>query len=80
MNHLELAIPEVLSAFDHVAAWHAMLRIVRRAWRTANEKLPDGQRIQLLVKNSDGQSHTYGSPLNFLVTRQARNSARLRAR
>jgi len=71
LDHLELAIPEVQSAFDHVAAWNAMLRIVRRAWRSANEKLPEGQSIQLLVNNSDGQSNSYGSHLNFLITRWA---------
>jgi hypothetical protein len=74
LNHLELAIPEVLSAFEYVAAWHAMLRIVRHAWKIANEKLPDGQSIRLLVNNSDGRSHSYGSHLNFLITRQAWNN------
>ena len=74
LNHLELAIPEVLSAFEHVAAWHAMLRIARHAWKIANEKLPDGQGIRLLVNNSDGRSHSYGSHLNFLITRRAWNN------
>src|SRR6266446_3290101 len=35
LDHLELCLPEVISAYDHVAAWHAMLRIARRAMRAA---------------------------------------------
>src|SRR5262249_39953395 len=40
LDHLELCLPEVISAYDHVAAWHAMLRIARRAMLAANGKLP----------------------------------------
>jgi Pup amidohydrolase len=36
LNHLEICLPEVRSAFDHVAAWHAMLRIARQAQETAS--------------------------------------------
>jgi len=71
LDHLELAQPETLSAWDHVAAWHAMLRIARNAMDAANARLPGGRSIQVLVNNSDGQSHSYGSHLNFLVTRRA---------
>jgi Pup amidohydrolase len=71
LDHIELATPEVISAFDHIAAWHAMLRIARRAMQSATAGLPDGQRIHLLVNNSDGHGNTYGSHLNFLVTRRA---------
>lgn len=71
LNHLELCLPEVISVYDHVAAWHAMLRIVRQALMDANEKLPPGQKIQVLVNNSDGQGNSYGSHLNFLITRRA---------
>ena len=70
LDHLELCLPEVISAHDHVAAWHAMLRIGRRALLVANEKLPPGQKIQVLINNSDGQSHSYGSHLDFLITRR----------
>jgi proteasome accessory factor A len=70
LDHLELCLPEVLSAWDHVAAWHAMLRIARDAMDAANAKLPEGRSIQVLVNNSDGHGHSYGSHLNFLVTRQ----------
>jgi len=71
MDHLELCLPEVLSAFDHVACWHAMLRIGRKALEAANRKLRTGQKIQVLVNNSDGLGHSYGSHLNFLVARNA---------
>lgn len=70
LNHLELCLPEVLSARDHVACWHAMLRIARAAQRAANAKLPPGQRIQVCINNSDGHSHSFGSHLNVLVTRR----------
>ena len=70
MDHLELCLPEVTSAFDHVSAWHAMLAIARKAMLAANAKLPPDQSLQLLVNNSDGFGHSYGSHLNFLVTRR----------
>ena len=66
-----MLLPEVLSAYDHVAAWHAMLRIARGALDAANAKLPAGQRIHVLVNNSDGRGNSYGSHLSFLVTRRA---------
>ena len=71
LDHLELCLPEVLSAYDHVACWHAMLRIARVALDSANEKLPAGKKIQVLVNNSDGRGNSYGSHLNFLITRRA---------
>lgn len=74
LNHLEICLPEVLSARDHVAGWHAMLRIVRRAQVAANEKLPEGRRIEVLANNSDGLGNSYGSHLNFLVSRRTWNN------
>jgi hypothetical protein len=74
LDHAELALPEVISAVDHLRAWHAMLRIARRACVRANERLAEGRRICLLVNNSDGQSNSYGSHLNFLLTRRAWNN------
>ncbi len=71
LDHLELCLPEVRSAFDHVASWHAMLRIARRALEAANAAEPDGRRIQVLVNNRDGFGNSYGSHLDFLVTRRA---------
>lgn len=71
LDHLELCLPEVLSAWDHVAAWHAMLRIARGALDHANACQPEGRTIQVLVNNSDGQGNSYGSHLDFLITRRA---------
>src|SRR2546425_10889079 len=71
LDHLELCLPEVLSAYDHAACWHAMLRIARAALEKANEKLPERKQIQVLVNNSDGRGNSYGSHLNFLITRRA---------
>lgn len=71
LDHLEICLPEVRSARDHVAAWHAMLRIARGALAAANDKLPAGRSIQAVAANSDGYGHSYGSHLNFLITRRA---------
>jgi len=71
LSHLELCLPEVLTASDHVACWHAMLRIAERARAAAAEKLGEGERLELLVNNSDGLGHAYGSHLNVLMTRRA---------
>jgi proteasome accessory factor A len=71
LDHLEVCCPEVLSAFDHVASWHAMLRLARRALQAANAALPPGERIVVLANNSDGQGQSYGSHLSLLVGRRA---------
>ncbi len=70
LNHLELCLPEVRSAHDHVAAWHAMLLIARDAMCAANAKLPEGRRIMVLVNNTDDHGHSYGGHMNFLVSRR----------
>lgn len=70
LDHLELAIPEVLSARDHVAAWWAMLRLARAALVSADALLPEGQRLFALANNSDGRGNSYGGHLNFMVTRR----------
>jgi hypothetical protein len=70
LDHCELCLPEVLSAYDHVAAWHGMLRMMRSVLDRANEDRPHHQRIQVLVNNSDGLGHSYGSHLNFLISRR----------
>ena len=67
------AVPEVHCAFDYVAAWHAMLRLARQALDRANARLADGHRIQVLVNNSDGLGNSYGSHLNFFLSRRAWN-------
>ncbi len=71
LDHVELCLPEVMSAFDHTAAWHAMLRLMRGALDNANEGRRQDQRIQVLVNNSDGQGNSYGSHINFLISRRA---------
>jgi len=71
LNHLEICLPEVLSAEDHLAAWHAMLALARQAQVAAAAELPQGQELHVLVNNSDSLGHSYGSHLNFLVTRTA---------
>lgn len=71
LDHLELCVPEVVSAWDHLACWHAMLRVAQGALARANEGAPDGVRVQALVNNSDGRGSSYGSHLSFLVTRRA---------
>jgi len=71
LHHLEWCTPEVLNAYDFVAASYAMLRIVRSALQTANARLPGGMKLVAVVNNQDGQGHSYGAHLNVLVTRAA---------
>jgi hypothetical protein len=71
LDHLELASPETLSAFDHVAYGRAMLLVARGAMTTANQRLPEGRRLQVLVNCSDGLGHSYGAHANILLTRAA---------
>ena len=71
LDHLEVCIPEVTSAWDFVAAWHAMLRLARHAQHAVNQNAPAGRQVQVLANNSDGQGNSYGSHLNFLITRRA---------
>ncbi len=78
LDHLEICLPEVISPWDHVAAWHAMLRITRQALRKANRSLTPDRRIQVLANNSDGLGNSYGGHLNFLISRQAWDNLFLR--
>jgi proteasome accessory factor A len=70
LNHAELCVPECSSAWDFVAAWHAMLWVARQAMQRANARLVDGRRLQVLVNNSDGQGNSYGAHMNFLLSRR----------
>jgi proteasome accessory factor A len=70
LDHLELCLPEVRSAWDHVAAWHAMLRLTQAALAAANAGREEGQRVVALVNNGDGLN-SWGSHLNFLMSRRA---------
>jgi proteasome accessory factor A len=74
LDHLEICLPEVKSAFDHVAAFGAMLRIAREAMVRANDRMPAGRTIKVLVNNSNGHGSSYGSHLNFLTTRECWNN------
>jgi proteasome accessory factor A len=69
-NHLEGCTPEVRSAYDFVAAKHAVLRAAQEALARANAAMPAGRRIVALVNNSDGRGHSYGSHINVLITRR----------
>ena len=71
LDHLELCIPEVLSASDHVAAWHAMLGLAQRALAAANAERPAEHPIQAVVNNSDGRGNSFGGHLSVLLTRAA---------
>ena len=71
LDHLEIALPETWSAFEHVAYWRAMLGVARQAMVSANKRMPDGRRIQVLANCSDGLGHSYGSHTNVLVTKAA---------
>ena len=71
LDHLEMCLPETLSAYDHVASFRAMLCIAEAAREAANMLLPEDREIQVLVNNSDGLGHSYGSHLNFLISRRA---------
>lgn len=71
LNHLEVCTPEVLSARDFVAASRAMLSIARGALRAAAADLFSGERLVVLANNSDGHGQSYGSHLNFLISRNA---------
>jgi hypothetical protein len=74
LGHLEVCLPECLSALDSIAAWHAMLRIVRDALHHANSHLADGRQIVVLANNSDGRGNSWGSHMNLLVTRRCFNN------
>jgi proteasome accessory factor A len=78
LDHVELCIPEVISAFDHVAAWHGMLQITRDALQRANQSRSPNSRIQVLINNSDGQGNSYGSHLNFMISRRTFDNIFLR--
>lgn len=71
LDHLELCTPETVAARDHVAAWHGMIRVAREALRAANERMPEGHRVQAIANNSDSRSNSFGSHVSYAVTRRA---------
>ena len=74
LNHAELCLPETISAFDHVAAWHGMLRIMRGALDRSNEGRQRDRRIQVLINNTDGLGNSYGSHTNYLISKRTFNN------
>ena len=71
LDHLELALPETRSAFDHVAYWRAMVSDARVALARTNCRQPPGRRVQALANCSDGLDHSYGAHVNVCLTRAA---------
>ncbi len=71
LDHAEFPVPEVGRARDFVAVWHATLLIARQAMQAADERLGVDERLRVLINNSDGLGHSYGSHCNVLITRRA---------
>jgi proteasome accessory factor A len=72
MSHVELAFPEITSAKQFVAYWHAMLLLAMRARESANRNLPSGRQIELVANNSDGHGvSSWGAHLNFCIPRRS---------
>jgi len=69
LDHLELCLPETLDAFDHVAAWQAALLRVGAVRAAAQRRLDGGQRMVVLVNNSDGKGNAYGNHHSFMIGR-----------
>ena len=70
LAHFEACLPEVRKASDFVAAYHAMLRLTRGAQVRAQAELDEGESLKVVINNSDGMGHSYGSHLNFMISRQ----------
>lgn len=70
LAHLEICLPETRSAFDFLAAWHAMLRVAERARVDAESKLPPEEQLVVVANSSDGLGNSYGSHLNFSISRE----------
>ncbi len=68
-SKLEIALREVRSARDWVAAWEAMLRLVRRAQAEINSELPRDCRLHVHANNSDG-FNSWGSHIDLLCSRR----------
>ncbi len=78
LDHLEICLPEIISAWDWVGAYRAMIITARHALREANRLQESNRRIQVLINNSDGRGNSYGGHLNFLITRRAWDNLFLR--
>ena len=69
LDHAEIALPETRSAWEFTAALHAQLKLVEQARIRANGYLPPGQALQVVACNTDGSGTSWGSHLNFLISR-----------
>ncbi len=74
LNHLEICIAEALDARDHLAGVQAGYRIAREASFAANRRLRADQTIHVFANNTDGLGNSFGSHLNFLVSRSGWNN------
>jgi proteasome accessory factor A len=68
LDHLEICIPEVRGAHDHVAWQHAMYRVASDAQRSLNDRRAPDARIHVLANNSDGLV-SYGGHFNLMISR-----------
>ena len=68
--HPEYSSPECATVRDAVLFDVAGEFILRESMNKANERLPQGVRIDLYKNNSDGKGNSYGCHENYLIDRQ----------
>lgn len=68
--HPEYSSPECATINDAVLFDVAGEFILRQSMEKANERLPNGVRIDLYKNNSDGKGNSYGCHENYLIDRQ----------
>ena len=68
--HPEYSSPECATIRDAVLFDVAGEFILRESMNKANERLPEGVRIDLYKNNSDGKGNSYGCHENYLIDRQ----------
>ena len=68
--HPEYSSPECATISDAVLFDVAGEFILRESMNKANERLPQGVRIDLYKNNSDGKGNSYGCHENYLIDRQ----------
>lgn len=72
-NKLEVTGPIVRSAFDHVASQRATIRTVQAAIKKTNDMIAtryQDTNVMCFAGNSDGQGNSWGSHMNFLMSRE----------
>lgn len=68
--HPEYSSPECAGIRDAVLFDAAGEHILRESMNKANERLPEGVRIDLFKNNSDGKGNSYGCHENYLINRE----------